>query len=849
MDFFMIFLIFNTISGKIQGIVKDETTKQPLPYADILILNTDLGAAADEEGNFYILNVPPGRYIVEISCLGYQTKRLENIIVEINQTARLQVNLKQTTIELPPVTVTGEMPAVKKDMVGATYIVRKEEISYLPVDYATGFITFQPSVAHLDTAIHVRGGRATEVNYLIDNVSVIDPFTGEPAINLSKGIVDEVIFLPGGFDAEYGRAMSGVVNIITEHPKDKLSAKVYGKTETIMPFYYDFGYQDYQATIHLPVTKRFKGLASLDLMHTGDWDPKLYILPHKQRDDYALYTKWQFNPSGKLKLNFSGAKSRTQFDRYWVKWKFNLAHYLSDMKKGDLEAFNLSYLPDSRRLFNVTLSRLFTRVIQGVREDGDFGPFDDFVFRDYRTLKWYAYGNKNPFGVWLGYFPIDEGDWPEYRNRTSLVMKCNLTTNLQIHKYHELKAGLEYTYQDFNNFDYWVSGDTLNPVIDEWRYSPLEYSVFVQDNIDYEGLYAKLGCRYDYFSSHIYGIKPKIILSPRLGFSFLVTEKILFRANVGKYTQPPLYDYMYSYYNLLPYPTYIWYHLKDFPIGNPELGPEKTTSYEIGFQGEIRKNLGATFNAFYKDISDLIGTRLILVQAFKYTSYFNVEYGNVKGIEAILDIGNAIFTGKLSYTLSWARGTSSYAREVHDILQLDTTFVPPTEGYYLDFDQRHRIFVQGVVNLPMHAKLNILGYLGNGFPYTPPGAEGKTEERNELRFSSLRQLDCIIVKPFRIKSISFNVNLEVINVLDERYQISPYAPFIKIGAPWDYRDYAYSLIDEYYHPAADFNHDGLITPYEYYTALRALAESTNNDVWINCYTAPRRTRLGIGVNF
>ncbi|MEO0155958.1 MAG: TonB-dependent receptor, partial [candidate division WOR-3 bacterium] len=362
-NFILITILFTGITGKIQGVVKDEDTKEPITFADVIILNTEMGAATDDNGNFFILNVPSGRYTIEVSCLGYQTKRIENVLVEVDRTTRLNVTLKQTAIEIAPVTVYGETPTIKKDYVATTQIVRKAEIATLPVDYTPAVITFQAAVAKTDTALHVRGGRATEVQYMVDNVSIIDPQTGDVAIEISKGIVEEVIFLPGGFDAEYGRAMSGVVNLISERPQKKLQGNLYAKTEKIMPFYYDFGYENYQSTIHLPATRNLQGLASIDIMQTQDWDPRLYILPHKQRGDYSIYSKWLFTPSGKIKFSVSGAKSRSQFDRYSGPdpfFKFYLDHYRSDMRKGELAAINLNYLPDNTKLFNLTVSRLYT---------------------------------------------------------------------------------------------------------------------------------------------------------------------------------------------------------------------------------------------------------------------------------------------------------------------------------------------------------------------------------------------------------------------------------------------------------------------------------------------------------
>ncbi len=841
-NFILIMFIFSGITGKIQGVVKDEGTKEPISFADVIILNTEMGSATDDNGNFFILNVPSGRYTIEVSCVGYQTKRIENIFVEVDQTIRLNITLKQTAIEVAPVTVYGETPLIKKDYVATTQIVRKTEIATLPVDYTPAIITFQAAVAKTDTALHVRGGRATEVQYMIDNVSIIDPQTGDVAIEISKGIVDEVIFLPGGFDAEYGRAMSGVVNLISERPQKNLRGHLYAKTEKIMPFYYDFGYENYQSMMHLPVTKNLQGFASIDIMQTNDWDPRLYILPHKQRDDYSIYSKWLFTPSAKFNLSLSGVKSRSQFDRYSGPdpfFKFHLDHYRSDMRKGELAALNLNYLLDSKKLFNLTISRLHTKKIYGVRETGNYGIFDDFEFRDYRTLKWPRGTHRNPFGV-AHYKVISEGDYPQYQEKTSEVYNINLKTNLQIHQYHELKAGAEYIYQNLDNFTYFVCGDTLNPIADNYAHKPKEYSVYVQDNIDVKGFYAKVGARYDYFAVDIEGIEPKINISPRVGCSFLVTENFLFRANIGRYVQPPLYDYIYSYYELLPLASQYYKYIS--VVGNPDLSPEKTMSYEIGFQGLLRENSIATMNVFYKDVSDLIGTRYIWQLPLGYFQYYNVEYANIKGLETIWEYSNNIFSGKISYTLSWAKGTSSYAGEY-----ADTSVSRPAQDYYLNFDQRHRIFIQGGLKAPLGTNVYLLAYFGNGFPYTPPGYLGKYEERNIFRLPFQRQIDCVIAKGFNIRRTSFNLQLEIINLLDQRYEVAPHYPLMPLEKVRveDFNDYL-SLTNPYYSPAADFNHDGIITPYETFHSFRKLIIAT--DDWVAAYTAPRRARIGVKIN-
>jgi hypothetical protein len=842
------------ITGKIQGAVFDAVSGDSLSNVNVVILNTPIGAATDDHGNFFILNVPAGRYTLEVSCIGYQTQRLKDIIVEIDQTVRLKIFLEESLIEIEPVIIIGESPIVKKDYVNTTYIIRKSELNILPIDYSNEWVAFQPAVAHTDTALHVRGGRVTEVAYMIDNVSIIDPQTGDPAISVSKGIIDEVIFMAGGFDAEYGRAMSGVVNLITTYPLEKLQMKSSAKTETVMPFYYDFGYQNYQSLIHIPLHKKFRGLCSFDIMHTDDWDPRLFILPHKQRDDYAIYSKWLFSPSGKFNFFISGTASRIQFDRYpsntQLCWKFYLDHYRSDLRKSNLVTLNLNYLPDSRKFFNLTLSRLFTKRTYGVREMQDYNFLTDYKMRYYKELEWPEHGNNNtPYGV--GYYSIIcKGDYPEYEDKSSEVRKANINLNTQVHKYHELKAGGEYSRPILKNFHYFV-GDSLHPLADDYLHTPCEYSVFVQDNIDYEGLYLKVGGRFDGFLNDMKSIKPYFIFTPRLGASFLVTEKFLFRANWGRYIQQPLYDYLYDYYDLLPLPTYCQppSYSQYILVGNPSLRPEQTISYEIGLQGEVRKNLLATINAYYKDVTDLIGTRFVTALPTSYFSYFNVEYANLKGIETIIDMKTQLFKIRTSYTLSWARGSSSYATEIYSRFQQqspDTTTLPVSD-YYLDFDQRHRIFFQGEFEM-LKIACNLFGYLGIGFPYTPPGPEGKYEERNIMHLPFQKRIDCVFSRSFKKNTNVFTFSLEIINLLNQIYQITPHRSIILLNRIThdQFKDYI-SITDGYYQPAADINHDGVINPMEEFLSFRGLAIAS--DDWVHAYSSPRRARISVTIGF
>lgn len=848
MNILLMIFVFGTTYGKIQGVVKDETSGNPLPYVSITVVGAELGASTDENGNFFILNVDPGKYVVRVTNVGYQTKLIDNVVVEVGQVVRLKITIAEQPIELTPITVTSEPPPVQKEMIGPTFSIKKEEIFLLPVDYGLGFVSFQPSVVRIDTALHVRGGRASEVLFMIDNVSIVDPQTGDLAIQMSKGILDEVIFLPGSFDVEYGRAMSGVINVITARPADQLRAKVYGKTERMMPYYWDFGYDNYQASVHVPVSRRAKGYLSFDLMQTDDWDPKLFILPHKQRDDYSVYGKWFLRLPGMLRLTVSGAKSLSKFDRYNSQWKFLLNHYRSDLREGDLEAVHLNYLPSPRRTFDLTVSRLATEREYGLRLDQDAAFFERYEFRASDSLVWPFPGLNNPYGVLLKYF-YSEGDYPEYEKKTTQVVKGSLSSTMQLHQYHELKTGVEYARIDVDNYTAFAV-DNLHRLVDDYQYRPTELAAYLQDNIDYKGMYAKAGVRYDEFRTGMETVTTKRVISPRFGLSYMVTERFIFRTNIGQYTQPPLYDHLYGGLGLVPIPTFL---TNPPPIGNPDLEPEKTRSFEMGLQGEVRPNVMITANTFYKDVTDLVGTRIKYALPRNYVTYYNVEAANIKGIEMILDFKGEGFTGKISYTLSYAKGTSSFAEDVYQRYYRenpnpDTAYVPEATDFNLDFDQRHRIFIQGLLDLPLATKMCVFGYLGNGFPYTLPGPEGKLEQRNIYNLPFQKQIDCVFLKGIKFGRFTANANVEVINVLGIQNQIAPrftYVPENDIQPRLFVN--SYSIFNSTYHPAADKNHDGILAASEYYEAFGAINDQSED--YVNCYTQPRRARLGISVEF
>ncbi|MDM7925462.1 MAG: TonB-dependent receptor [bacterium] len=216
-------------TGKIEGLVIDRSTKQPLIGANVLVAGTSLGSVTDMDGTFMILNLPPGLYDVRVSMMGYQTLVTENLRVSIDMTTPFRAELASTVIESgEAVTVTAERPLVRKDMTSSLSTVGADEIRDLPVQSMEDVLELQAGVVRTGGQMHIRGGRASEIAYWVDGVSTTDVFNGSSGVTVENSAIQELQVVSGTFNAEYGQAMSGIVKVITKEGGSRLGGDVSG---------------------------------------------------------------------------------------------------------------------------------------------------------------------------------------------------------------------------------------------------------------------------------------------------------------------------------------------------------------------------------------------------------------------------------------------------------------------------------------------------------------------------------------------------------------------------------------------------------------------------------------------
>ncbi len=219
---------FADTKGKLTGRIVDDNN-QGVVGANVLIVGTTIGAAADEEGRYVIINVPAGVYDVRYSAVGYQTKLVKEVHVNAGQSTTMNVTISEELINAGEVTTVAERPLVDTRQTSAVAILSKEDIGMLPVQSLSDVVNLQAGVVDG----HFAGGRSDEVQYQVDGVSVNNPYDNTSVVQLDKSVLQEVQVISGTFDAEYGQAMSGVVNAVLRSGSEErfeANLEVYGGT-------------------------------------------------------------------------------------------------------------------------------------------------------------------------------------------------------------------------------------------------------------------------------------------------------------------------------------------------------------------------------------------------------------------------------------------------------------------------------------------------------------------------------------------------------------------------------------------------------------------------------------------
>ncbi|MCK5456875.1 MAG: carboxypeptidase-like regulatory domain-containing protein, partial [Melioribacteraceae bacterium] len=217
--------VYGQKTGKLVGKITDAEFGDGLPGVNIILQGTYYGAATDPNGNFRISKISSGTYTVKVSLIGYKTMQYTGINITAGKSTELNVKLEETVLSMgQDVVIIGEKALVDVEETQSKRTVSREEIEMAVVEDVKDLVAQQAGVITSNNEIHIRGGRSYENAFLLDGVSVQDPLAGTGfGLQLSSNAIEEVEVITGGFNAEYAKATSGIINVKTREGSDKYS--------------------------------------------------------------------------------------------------------------------------------------------------------------------------------------------------------------------------------------------------------------------------------------------------------------------------------------------------------------------------------------------------------------------------------------------------------------------------------------------------------------------------------------------------------------------------------------------------------------------------------------------------
>ena len=267
-------------TSKVEGTVRDADTGGPLQGAQVVIEGTRLGNVTNADGYFFILNVPPGRRDITFTYTGYQKVTIGDQLLLAGQTTTVNSNMSSTVVQLEGITIEGESDVLMpRDNTVSKQRMTAEKIAEIPATTLEDMMILEAGVQTggpdaLGRGLRIRGGRLGEEVMIIDGMTVrnytADPFRSglgwvweqelgsraEDAspLEFSAAAVEQVDIITGGFQAEYGNAQSGVINIVTKEGGADWHGNIRYTTDETNPRTSDYGYNQMTVSIGGPLS-------------------------------------------------------------------------------------------------------------------------------------------------------------------------------------------------------------------------------------------------------------------------------------------------------------------------------------------------------------------------------------------------------------------------------------------------------------------------------------------------------------------------------------------------------------------------------------------------------------------
>jgi hypothetical protein len=627
----------NISTGRIEGKILDSETKLPLIGANVLIMNTVLGAASNIKGEFLIDEVPVGNYSVEFRYIGYETVIRTDMIVRPDRTSYMQVELNSAALSSEEVVVTAGYFTEKIDQPLSLASFSREEIRRAPgsAGDVSRIIQGLPSLAKVDDQSNnliVRGGSPLENTFYIDNMEMpnINHFPTQGASGGAIGIlnvdfIEDVNFHSGGFSAKYGDKLSSVMNINFREGNRK----------------------EYNVQLDLNFAG-FGGVAEGPLMRNGSW----MISARRSYLDFLVKT---VSVGSTMAPSFGDFQTKLVYDLHPLHKLTLIGIHADEHNNPDQETAiknNMVFFGNQdnyQNMAGVNWQAIWSNI--GYSNCSVSFAGSSFMEDFYET------GSGNLIG----------------RNRSQERMLTFRNVNhLRLHSNHSLEFGgeLKVLNSDFDNYqaEYFdafgnpVPASVITEEIKEQKISGFGSYIFKWSS----SLTMTFGMRADYFSYN-----NNFHLSPRFSFSYQFNSRLKFTGASGIYYQNlPLLllasmddsyglkdlravHYIAGFEYLLTASTRMtleMYHksYQDFPIDmtQPGLFVLDEVFYKQGyvFNNQQLKSMG---NAYSRGIELMVQKKLARdVYGLATVSYFRTRYQDVDNIWR-----NRIFDNRLILSL------------------------------------------------------------------------------------------------------------------------------------------------------------------------------------------------------
>ncbi len=809
-------------TGKISGQVLDAKSSEPLIGVNITVEGTSLGAATDQDGFYFIINVPPGTYNLTASYIGYQSQKQTNILVQSDLTSKVNFRMDESVIEGDVVEIIAEKPAIQRDLTASQQGFSDHEINSAPIQQLSELIDIQAGVNTVGSetsgyvsgapgdGMHIRGGRENETLFLVDGIKVGDDIYGGSRYlqNTSGSSIEEMKTIIGTFNAEYGGKMAGVISAVTKDGDDKLMGRYSAYTDNFGISRYDRNTYQNELTLSgpIPYIKKLYFYANGQL-RTTDGRPDIYglVIPNWQdsKGQVGRFTSgkkvpanWNDQWNGMLKLTYQPISTLKVSANYF-------RSYNQDAKYK--HAFR--YLPYSFPFTETNNWGFIFKLVHTLSKS----TFYDFI-TSYQYTDFFYGVNKTP--EFLDYYGsrITDEEWyysgadNEYNADTSKTFQAVLNLTSQLNKNHQVKTGFEF--RRLNVMHRMGGGGSIYQEVEGKLYEkyaafarrrPLEMAGYVQDKMEFDqiGLIVNVGARTEYwdprmtymkdpnspYTTQMLKTEPKIRVSPRFGISYPISEKAAFHLAYGHFYQFPRYMELLSGLNDRGFYAGRMNLSNPGPgISNANANPEKTVSYETGVQFQAAPEVTVNVTAYYRELSDLIGVRW-MTGGGGYVYLDNVDFGNSRGVEIVVT-KNFSHNWSLRLNYTWSKALISTSSPLTAAQK--NRFIA-YQTFLADWDRPHVMGGLFIYGKPGNWTFSLGADARSGRPYSVL-AEVLNTERMPWDINTKLQL----TKYIHLMGFEQSVFLRVNNLFDRRNVLNVYQETGKwnddglTGTPPDY---------------------------------------------------------------